>query len=241
MNKIIVLLCLFCCSAAATKAQINLAGLENQEPGKCYFFKLLEADTVNTDSLYLEFVPPTFKTETLRLKDLKEYAILQKGGTITIEVASAATQYIHRNPDKYEASRIGKSDIMICLVEVPARYRTLQSEDTLTLANIKIKKRVTSGSIRLISRAEASQTTNKTLGVARGKWSEMMEYLSGPRCGGNFKITDIQHALIAKGYKIEASGILNAETKAAIISFQKKHNLPEGRLDIETLRLLEMY
>ena len=49
---------------------------------------------------------------------------------------------------------------------------------------------------------------------------------------------DIKEKLIALGYDVEADDILDDATKEAILDFQKKHKLPEGTLNFETLKAL---
>ena len=48
----------------------------------------------------------------------------------------------------------------------------------------------------------------------------------------------IQKALNEKGYECPLDGILGQSTKNALLQFQKDNNLPEGRLDIDTLKTL---
>jgi hypothetical protein len=242
MNKIarpFYLACFLCGCSIAAKAQIYLAQLQNGDPGKCYYMQLLQADSASTDSLYLELVPAVFKTEMVRLKDLKEYKNLQKGKDITIQTTEATTKYEYRMPNREQIREIGKSSILICLVEVPARFQTITTKDTLSLENIAITTVVKGSAIRWMNKATASSSKNEVVRVAKGKWSDFSEYIGSTVCGVS-RIKEIQEALVRRGYQLDADGVLNAETKAALVDFQKKNHLPQGRLDIETMNLLEV-
>ena len=75
--------------------------------------------------------------------------------------------------------------------------------------------------------------------VKKGGYTEWKEIVCAedvtPRLYKN-----IQIALIKAGHNIKADGTVNAETKNALVRFQKDNGLPEGALDAETLRLLEI-
>ncbi len=52
-------------------------------------------------------------------------------------------------------------------------------------------------------------------------------------------MTETQQRLVAQGFNIRVSGTLDAETKAALLKFQKAHNLrPTGTPTIDTIRAL---
>ncbi|MFM2269475.1 MAG: putative peptidoglycan binding domain [Bacteroidota bacterium] len=54
-------------------------------------------------------------------------------------------------------------------------------------------------------------------------------------------VLEIQQALQAKGYRVKLTNMMDKKTKEALIKFQKNHNLPEGNLDAETLKLLGIH
>lgn len=51
-------------------------------------------------------------------------------------------------------------------------------------------------------------------------------------------IRPIQERLKAKGYEVEVNNIFDDKTKAVLIQFQKDNDLPQGQLDVETLKML---
>jgi len=51
-------------------------------------------------------------------------------------------------------------------------------------------------------------------------------------------VTEMQLILSEKGYDVEVNDIMNSQTKAALIQFQKDNHLPIGNLDKETLDAL---
>jgi len=49
----------------------------------------------------------------------------------------------------------------------------------------------------------------------------------------------LQKALIARGYEIgEVNNVMNSQTKAALLDFQRKNNLPVGNLNLITFDML---
>ena len=62
-----------------------------------------------------------------------------------------------------------------------------------------------------------------------------------PKILTNSSISIIQRALNDRGYKVEINNIFDAETKKALIQFQKDNFLPIGQLDNETLKELGYY
>jgi len=73
-------------------------------------------------------------------------------------------------------------------------------------------------------------------------WTNFRQILGCGCVGGSRAVTidGIQKALCAKGFDIPINGILDKRTRAALIKFQKENELPQGRLDVETIKLLEV-
>lgn len=70
--------------------------------------------------------------------------------------------------------------------------------------------------------------------------TEWREVLCAPKCDERL-ISKLQKALKEeKFYLGEIDSILNLETKAALIKYQKMKQLPVGQLDIETLKKLDV-
>ncbi len=51
-------------------------------------------------------------------------------------------------------------------------------------------------------------------------------------------VRNVQKALKERGYAVEVTEILDEKTKNAVLEFQKKHKLPQGNLDYDTLKKL---
>ncbi len=71
-----------------------------------------------------------------------------------------------------------------------------------------------------------------------GGFTEWKEVISQADVTPEF-YTDVQLALVSKGYdSVVPNGIINRETKEALVKFQKDNNLPVGSLDVETMAAL---
>jgi peptidoglycan hydrolase-like protein with peptidoglycan-binding domain len=85
--------------------------------------------------------------------------------------------------------------------------------------------------------AEYSTYTRRQL-VKAGGFSEWREVV----CGTNItesNIRKLQHALKNRGYDPgPADNVFGAQTKAALIKYQKDKGLPVGNLDMETMKSL---
>ena len=129
-----------------------------------------------------------------------------------------------------------------------ARYETIESicieEDGKKILMpskkndyIERKRVLQNTQIRVINKEAAIHSTNKTYKIEGGQWDDWKEFLCTSH-SRNFSISKLQRAIVEQGYDIEIDGVLGATTRAALIDFQKKNNLPVGRLDIETLKKL---
>ena len=68
--------------------------------------------------------------------------------------------------------------------------------------------------------------------------TEIREYFHGHGYNPKLSIIKLQRSLNEKGYSCPIDGVLGQSTKNALLQFQKDNNLPEGRLDIDTLKTL---
>jgi hypothetical protein len=85
--------------------------------------------------------------------------------------------------------------------------------------------------------AEFKTVSNRKL-IKPGGYSEWKEVLCQNKVN-SIKIQEIQEALKRRGYNPGAiDDVMGAQTKAALIKFQKDNNLPVGQLDFETLKAL---
>jgi hypothetical protein len=101
--------------------------------------------------------------------------------------------------------------------------------------------------VRVVMKPATIQTDNilpETVAITRrqmikpGGFTAWREVLCGEKVTG-YTIRQIQEALNKKGYNIGTpDNVMGAKTKAALVKFQKDHGLPEGQLDMETLKAL---
>ncbi|MGB0864792.1 MAG: peptidoglycan-binding domain-containing protein [Saprospiraceae bacterium] len=240
------LCCFFIVSASFGQDSLWLDNLlEIAEPGKCYSTINLNNDTSKkaTDSIYLKILPPLYQQKLTTLGELVGDENLGKS-RITIEIRSATIQYALSNYENNSLSKNyrsylksqAKDKTIICLQEIPARYITIQPDsDDKNIKNMVIVKRkvLQKSTIKIISKTEYQTSKNITIAIPRNP-SKWLEHLTPPYCG-SFLITPIQEALVKAGYDCPVNDILGKKTREVLIQFQKDNNLPEGRLDIETL------
>jgi len=112
-------------------------------------------------------------------------------------------------------------------IEIPAEYRTV----TKTVVKVPAQTRT------IDIPAEYRDFTTRKL-VRQGGMSEWREVLCGDKVDG-YTIRQIQDALKARGYDPgPVDNVFGAQTKAALIQFQKDKGLPVGQLDYQTLKSL---
>jgi hypothetical protein len=164
-------------------------------------------------------------------------------------------------PARYETvtKTVMKSAASTKQVEIPAEYQTITKQVEKTPAYPaeicihdkdlekpgikefmdKLKASMANGgnSKETKSAAEYKNVSKRTL-VKKGGFSEWREVLC-PVKTTDYTITQIQRALKDAGYDPgPIDGVFGSQTKGALIKFQKANNLPQGRLDIETLKKL---
>jgi hypothetical protein len=138
---------------------------------------------------------------------------------------------------------------IMCLVEVPATYKTVSKRVVRTPATtrtveipaqyktVKVRKLVSAPQTRRIEIPEEYQTVTKRRLVAEGRmeWRPIL-------CETNVSrplVRDIQRALEGSGHSPgPIDGIIGRQTRAALKSFQKAKGLPSGELTVATLDAL---
>jgi N-acetyl-anhydromuramyl-L-alanine amidase AmpD len=101
-------------------------------------------------------------------------------------------------------------------------------------------KVVTPAQERVIEIPGETKTFTSRKLVKEGGFSEYREVLCGNKIDVA-KITQIQRALKAAGYEPgPIDNVFGAQTKQALIKFQKDKGLPIGNLDMETLKALNV-
>jgi hypothetical protein len=122
------------------------------------------------------------------------------------------------------------------IIKTPASTRTEIIPAENSANSIKVVRKAASLQYDEIP-AETVSITRRQL-IKPGGFYDWREILCGEKITG-YTIRQIQEALNKKGYDIGVpDNVMGAKTKAALIKFQRDHRLPEGQLDMETLKAL---
>ena len=236
----------------------------NAEPGKCYARCLVEDK--------YDYVNETVIDQPKLIKQLKLPALYKT--VYDTVVISPATTRKYTVPAEYETVREqvmvtpttskwvkGKADAgclsanpadcqVMCLVEVPAVYKTVDKkilknqaytgQTTIPMQYKIVTREVLVESERIVQTETPAtyKTVQKRVLVEKGGYQVWREIL----CGNDLttdKIIQIQQALKAKGYNPgPIDDVFGPLTKSALIQYQKDKGLPVGNLNLETLRSL---
>ena len=194
----------------------------------------LSADPNDCQVWCLVEVPARYETITKTVlktpATTKEVTVPAEYQTITKRVVGTpATTRTIEIPAEYKTvtKRVVKDPARTQVIEIPAEYKTVTKSVVRTPAQTRV----------IEIPAEYKTVTKRKL-VKKGGFSEWKEVLC-PVGRTEAKITDIQRALKNRGYNPgPIDGVLGTQTKAALVKFQKDNSLPQGRLDIDTLRKL---
>jgi len=142
----------------------------------------------------------------------------------TILLSKATTIWEKGKADPNCKSQNPQDCMVMCLVDIPAVKETYYIvTDTSTNKQFKI--------------TEIQKKSLISVGLRTG-WVEVL-------CEKDItfkKIRAVQQALTDKGYSVDAiDGIMDASTKSALVKYQKNNGLPEGNLNIETLKNLGVF
>ena len=236
----------------------------NAKPGKCYArcyipteYKFVETTDIDAPAQKkMEVVPAIYKTvlDTTILKpaEKKLEVVPAKYETVTerVMVEPARNEWVRKKADPGCLSENPEDCQVMCLVEVPATYKSMKrrvlknpayTKEINIPAKIKVVEKkvlVKPASTREINIPATYKTVLKRVVAKQGGYQDWREVM----CGENLtvgKIQEIQMALKAKGYDPgPADNIMGEQTKAALTKYQKDHSLPIGNLDLETLRSL---
>ena len=236
----------------------------NAVPGKCYARCLVEdkynfvnETVVNTPKMVKQLkLPALYKTvyDTVVISPAssKSYSIPAEYEYIKeqVMVTPTTTKWIKGKADAGCLSANPADCQVMCLVEVPATYKTVEkkvlknqaytSEETMPM-QYKIVSRevmVESEKVIQIETPATYKTVQKRVVVEKGGYQVWREIL----CGNDLtteKIIQIQRALQAKGYNPgPIDDVFGPLTKAALVQYQKDKGLPVGNLNMETLQSL---
>jgi hypothetical protein len=236
----------------------------NAEPGKCYARCLVEDkyDYVNEavvsqpKMIRQMKLPALYKTvyDTLVITPAvtKSYTVSAEYEYVKEQVMLTPTtqKWVKGKADEGCLSANPADCQVMCLVEVPATYNTIEKkilknqaytrEESMPM-QYKIVTRevlVEAEKIIQIETPAAYKTVQKRVVVEKGGYQVWREIL----CGNDLtseKIIQIQKALKAKGYNPgPIDDVFGPLTKKALIQYQKDKALPVGNLNLETLKSL---
>lgn len=202
------------------------------------------------------YTPPTFETMTEQILTQPANLVWQKQTTATNCSNSSDDKACYiwclvEKPAQYRTiqRQIVKTPARLTYKQIPPRYITLQKAILKQAARIDtqyiaaqtrqietLKLQTPATQIAVDIPAEYSSVTRKKL-IKAGGFTDYIELICEIVCFRR-SVVRIQEALKALGYHVPIDNIVGPSTRAAIIDFQKKNNLPVGNLNIETLRKL---
>jgi len=247
---------------AASNASEDLP--PNAKQGKCYArcivenkYNYVNETIVNTPKMINQLkLPALYKTvydtvvispaTTMSYAVPAEYEYLKE----QVMIAPATLKWIKGKADAGCLSANPADCQVMCLVEVPATYKTVEKkvlknqaytrQETMPL-QFKIVSRellVEAEKIIEIETPATYKTVQKRVLVEKGGYQVWREIL----CGNDLtveKIIQIQRALQVKGYNPgPIDDVFGPLTKAALVQYQKDKGLPVGNLNMETLESL---
>jgi hypothetical protein len=236
----------------------------NAEPGKCYA-KCYLPDQYEMQSIQIIDKPASYRylnipavyenvVDTILVKPSTiKYEIIQAVyGEIsdTIQISNATTRWVKGKADPSCLSDNPENCRVMCLESVPAEFRIQKRRIIASPSytkSIEIPAEYKYVTRTVLAKAASKQmievpatykTINQNVLVKKGGFSEWREILCASKITES-KVLQIQEALRVKGYNPgPIDNVLGAQTKAALIQFQKDNHLPEGNLNMETLTAL---
>ena len=234
------------------------------EPGKCYArcyipdeYDYREVRVVDRPQIIKkirlpELIRTVYDTVVVTPRSVRtvevpaEYEYIEE----RIMVEPATTKWVKGKADAGCLSDDPEDCQVMCLVEVPAQYRTVRRKVLKHAAHtrtVEIPMEYKIVAKEVVVRDESFEEvvippTYKTIQeryVSRaGGYQEWREVLCGDDLTSD-RIRRIQVALKAEGYDPgPVDNILGSQTKAALKKFQMENGLPVGNLDRETMRVL---
>ena len=245
-----------------TDANDNLP--PNAEVGKCYArcfvadkFDFKEEMVVDKPMSYkTRTIPATYKTvfDTVITKPAsvttEEIAAVYETVTDDIMVSPATQKWVKGVADAGCLSANPADCQVMCLQQVPAVYKKVArkvvktpayKQDIPVAAEYKIVSKQVIDQPARQEQIEIPATYKKAIHkelVRKGGYSEWKEILCADKLTAS-KIIAIQKALKDKGYDPgPLDDVFGSQTKAALVKYQQDKNLPEGNLNMETLKSL---
>lgn len=236
----------------------------NAVPGKCYARCFVEDkygyvnETVvdqpqTVKQMKLPALSKTvFDTIVIVPQQTKTIGIPAQYETITeqVMITPATTKWVKGKADAGCLSADPADCQVMCLVEIPAVYKTVSKEvlknqaysreETTPMQYKVVAKEIVIEKERIVEVVTPAtyKTVQKRVVVEKGGYQVWREIL----CSDDLtqeKIVEIQKALLNAGYNPgPIDNVFGSMTKTALIQYQKDKGLPVGNLNLETLKSL---
>ena len=234
------------------------------KPGKCYArcsipgqYEYVEEKVMDQPaSVAIDVVPAVYKT-TYDTVIVKEEEVISKTIPATYEyieeqvmTAPPTTKWVKGDADVNCLSEDPKDCEVMCLVEVPAQYKTEKKKVLKTpeqiVAEVKpaeyqiVPKKVLMEPEKTVEREiPATYKIEKVKRITKpGGYQEWKEVLCSDQLTVA-RIQSIQKSLKEKGYYSGSiDNVFGEQTKSALVKFQENEGLPYGNLNLETLEAL---
>lgn len=236
----------------------------NAEPGKCYArcqtedqYTFTSKQVINTPKIVKKVELPalyvtvydTVVTKPARIKSETIPAVYE---TVKEQkmVAPATTKWVKGKADAGCLSADPEDCQVMCLVEVPAQYKTIskrvmKSEAYTKTIQIPMEYKIVAKQVKVKDVSYAEQiipatykTVQERVLLRKGGYQGWKEILCNSELTSQ-KIMSIQRALLAAGFNPgPIDNIFGAKTKEALVAYQRAKGLPVGNLNIETLKSL---
>lgn len=220
------------------------------------FSTVTEQIKVKDEGTKLEYVPPVFETVT-------EQVLVQPASTKWVK-GRADANCLSANPDDCKVwclteipaqyKTVTKQQVKVPAstreVPIPAEFKTITKAVVSNAANVR--ERDVPSESRTVTKqvlqspattrevtipAEYSTITSKKL-VRSGGFTDWVEVLCESKMT-SAKAIEIQNALKARGYDPgPIDNVMGTRTREALVKFQKDNGLPQGNVNVETLRAL---
>lgn len=251
-------------SSKAMVAGVNEDVPPNAEPGKCYArclvedsYNYVEETVVDQPKMIQKMrLPALYKTvydtivvtpaTTKSYNIPAEYEYVQE----QVMVTPTTSKWIKGKADAGCLSSNPEDCQVMCLVEVPAVYKTIEKkilknqaysrEETIPMQYKIVAKEVVVEESKLVDIVTPAtyKTIQKRVLSNEGGYQVWREILCGDDLTAD-KISQIQKALKDNGYNPgPIDDVFGPQTKAALMQYQQDKNLPIGNLNFETLNAL---
>ncbi len=217
--------------------------LSKYEPGSCYF-SLTQNKTDNgsndsIDRFILEAVPPKFDTirSSYSVNDLKRFLTRDSSYLFTMSESHLVFAFRDIDLSTIMTKQRNPQGYLYCLIEVPRQTRTIRksqiSSDSIYNENIVVVEE--SKIVKRYVSSKPEELNQNQIYVEGKNWTEIEVAVGKPSCHGRPSIVSVKTALVSLGYSLEINNVLDENTRAALIDFQKKNNLEIGQFSRETL------